>query len=78
MSLPITLRRLLDTDREHGLDDVVEQLGYLAARVVLLRLAAFRRGEHELTQARLGRLAASLQHASEDARAAQRAWQQGR
>jgi hypothetical protein len=74
---PIPLRTLLSADQE-ALAEVVEQLGRLATRVVLLRLAAYRRGEHELTQARLERLTASLHHATEDARAAHRAWSSGR
>ena len=74
----MTLWRLLNADQGQVLAEVIEQLGQLSARIVLLHLAIRRRGVCELTEARLECLAASLREAAEDARAAQRAWQDGR
>ena len=78
MSRPVTLWRLLNADQGQVLAEVIEQLGQLSARLVLLHLAVRRQGYHEATDARLERLATSLREATEDARAAQRAWQDGR
>jgi hypothetical protein len=78
MSQPVTLHRLLNSDQEQLLGEVQEQLDRLSARIILLRLAVYRRGNQELTAARLERLAASLQHASQDVRAARRSLENGR
>jgi hypothetical protein len=75
---PAPLWQLLNADQEQVLTDVVEQLGQLSARIVLLHLAVRRRGACELTEARLERLGISLREATEDARAAQRAWARDR
>ena len=78
MSRPVTLWRLLNADQGQVLAEVIEQLGQLSARIVLLHLAVRRGGEHEAIEARLERLAATLRETVEDARAAQRAWEANR
>jgi hypothetical protein len=78
MSAPVRLWQLLNEDQEQVLTDAVEQLGRLSARLVLLHLAVRRGGDRDLTEARLERLATSLREATEDCRAAQRAWTSGR
>ena len=76
MSLPLS--RGLGDDPERAVAEVQEQLGRLAARVVLLHLAVRRRGELAITEVRLDQLAASLREATEDARAVQRSLENGR
>jgi hypothetical protein len=69
----VKLWSILNADQQEVITEVREQLAALAAKVVLLHLAIRRRGDQELAEARLQRLARSLQHASEDARAVERA-----
>ncbi len=75
---PASLLQVLDADEDQVLAEIQGQLGRLTDRVLLLRLAVYRRGGCELTEARLQRLAQSLWHTAEDARAAQRSLQRGR
>lgn len=70
---PVPLWQLLSIDPDHAMADMLEQLGQLSARLVLLRLALYRCGNHETVDARLERLATSLREATEDVRAAQQA-----
>jgi hypothetical protein len=75
---PAPVQRILDANEDTVLAEIHAQLGQLTDRILLLRLAVYRRGGLELTEARLERLAQSLWHAAEDTRAAQRSWRSGR
>jgi hypothetical protein len=75
---PANLWSLLHADHEQLLTDVREQLAKPAAKVVLVHLAVRRRGGGDLTEFQLDYLAQSLRHASEDARAVERAVANGR
>ena len=78
MIRPVPLRALLSADQE-VLADVVEQVGKLLAKVVLLQLTVRRLpGDRELTLSRLSHLATDLHEAAQDAQAAIAAWQTNR